>query len=766
MFKYLIVIPLLFLGLFSFAQQSIRGVVVNEKEEPVIAATVSILKQDSTLVSGVATNTKGEFSVNLNSKEDVLLRISSIGYKTAFAQLSDEYLKVILKEEATSIDEVVVVSDKILTEAEKDIIFVTETDRKNVASASDLISSLPQFSLNRVNNKINTSDGEPLLILINGIEADATKLLSLNPKKVKKIEHYQLPPARFSNLNTHAVINVITYENKEKGLDLNISANNSFTDGYGTNVVGIGVHDSINALEFQYFIDYRKFDDIFKNQKIQYATDDVFSNYQGVPGDYNGVYNRLTTEYKRTTKINSFSARLVYRDSRGDEDYTQNIVQSSAQKEQSERRNRKLEDAYRAYALDIYNACYFKNDKVLGVNIVGTLSDANSTSILSVNSSLSPSSNYSYTDFNNNESYSAIGELFYSQPIHRFKWTIGAKNYFKFLEQTYNNTHTSKLKQNKTYFYSGISGKIKGNSSFSYNIGVENTDAFIDRVSSSQKQSRAVLKSSLSVLVPLAQKHNLRFNSYLSSNVPSITDMADNRVFLDQSLIYRGEPNMTPYYVWGNQLRYQFSTPKLYFSPSIRYQSFMKPYLNAFIKEGDYIVKTYRQFDQLQDLYASLVLSWKPVDFFNLQTTYGFSYVSLHIDNEESYSFPSHYLSLKFLFNYENWRLSLENIEPYENMQGEIINQYGRSSHMQLSYSKNNISAAAWFWHQPNSSGYRTNSKFISMEEEKIWEGLRSVLGVKLTYNLQVGKKNRSSNKLLKNEDNSSGFSKNNTANF
>ncbi len=687
-------------------------------------------------------------------------------YKTEFVESKDNKLRIVLEKVEFSIDEVVVVSDKILTEAEKDIIIITDADRKNVSSATDLLSDLPQFSLDRINNKLKTSDGEPLLILINGIEADATKLLSLNPKKVKAIEHYQLPPARFSNLNTSAVINVVTYEQKERGLDLNISANNSFTDGYGTNVVSVGVHDSVNVLEFQYFIDYRKFDDILNNQKYQYIEDDVFSYYRGKAGDYNGSYNRLTAEYKRNTKLNSFSARLVYRNSRGFEDYKQNIEQSLTQKKGQELRTRRLEDFFGSYALDIYNAKHFRNNKVLGVNVVGTLSEANSTSALSVNSSLSPSLNYVYEDFNDNTSYSIIGELFYSQPISKLNWTIGAKNYFKFLEQTYNSTQSSSLEQNKAYIYSGISGKISKSSSFSYNIGVENTNALIDGTSSKLEQSKAVLKSSLSVLIPLGQKHKFRFNSYLSSNVPSITEMASNRVFLDQSLIYRGEPNMVPYYIWGSQLRYQFSTPKLYFTPTIRYQSFVDPYLSAFVKEGDYVVKTYRQFDRLKDLYASLMLSWKPVDFFNVQTTYGFSHVSLHIDGEESSSLPSHYLSLKFLFNYENWRLTLENTEPYENMQGEIINKYGRSSYVQLSYSKNNISAATWFWHQPNSSGYRTNSKLISVEEEKIWEGLRCVLGVKLTYNLQLGEKDRSAKKLLQNEDNSSGLSKNNTANF
>ncbi len=81
--KTILIILLFTIPAFAFSQQSISGVVVNEKEEPVIAATVSVLKQDSTFIHGTVTNARGEFSLEFKSPEntDVLLRISSVGYK-------------------------------------------------------------------------------------------------------------------------------------------------------------------------------------------------------------------------------------------------------------------------------------------------------------------------------------------------------------------------------------------------------------------------------------------------------------------------------------------------------------------------------------------------------------------------------------------------------------------------------------------------------------------------------------------------------------
>ncbi len=753
---------LLLFSTFSFSQRNITGVVTNEKEEPVIAATIAVLNPDSTLVSGTTTNAEGKFRLKLKNNKN-FLRISCIGYKTKFVQPLNNDLIIVLEDALINIDEILVKSDKILLEAEKDIIIISNADRKNTATATEMISGLSRFNIDPLNHKIQTSDGEPVLVLLNGIETDEIKLLSLSPKEIQKIEYYQLPPGRFSNLNSTSVMNIITYKKRDKGMDININTGNSFTDIYGDNTVSIGLYDSINSLDFQYFIDYRNLNDIIQNQEYTYFDKNTTSLYQGRPGKYRRTNNRFSTEYKRNTDSNKLSAKFILRRSDGFENYTQNITQN----EDVETRSRKLKDTYNSYALDIYNATYYKKDRIIGMNVVGTISDANSISDLSAIYTESSELNYEFEDINTNKGYSVIAEVFHTMSLNKVKWTVGVNNYYKLLKQTYNNHKETKIKRNRSYFYTGISGEIKNKIPYSFNIGFENTNASIE-TDEKQHQRMPVAKSSLSLLIPIAKKHKLRYASYLSSNVPSITEMAENYTYLDHALIYRGTSDISPYYVWGNRLNYQLTgSDNFYISPAVRYQLFFEPYQNAFIKEGDLIVKTYQTYDKLTDFYVSLSLNWKPLAFFNLQTTYGFSDVSLRSGNKKTENLIDQYFLTKLYFTHKNWKLSIINLEPYTNMDGEIITTYGRTLYTQLSYTRKNLNISGWFIHRPNQSSYRTASDIIDIKEEKTWNDLNSVIGIRLVYNLNIGNKRKKSvRKIVTNEDSSSGLSKNNTSNF
>lgn len=84
---------------------TIKGVVLDETDFPVIGA--SVLEKGTT--NGVITDIDGNFSINVSSKDAVLV-ISYIGYKTVELSASDSRLqKVVMKEDSEMLEEVVVV---------------------------------------------------------------------------------------------------------------------------------------------------------------------------------------------------------------------------------------------------------------------------------------------------------------------------------------------------------------------------------------------------------------------------------------------------------------------------------------------------------------------------------------------------------------------------------------------------------------------------------------------------------------------------------
>ena len=88
----------------AFAQRrEITGSVRTSSNEPVVGATV----MEKGTGNGTVTDTNGTFRLNVN--QDAMLVISFIGYKTETVKVSGNALKIVLREDLKSLDEVVVV---------------------------------------------------------------------------------------------------------------------------------------------------------------------------------------------------------------------------------------------------------------------------------------------------------------------------------------------------------------------------------------------------------------------------------------------------------------------------------------------------------------------------------------------------------------------------------------------------------------------------------------------------------------------------------
>ena len=82
-----------FLGIFllcSFgvSAETIKGSVVNERGEAMPFVTISVLAQDSTLLTGTITDDDGKYEIDLSTfnlqRSTFLLQASYVGYQTAF----------------------------------------------------------------------------------------------------------------------------------------------------------------------------------------------------------------------------------------------------------------------------------------------------------------------------------------------------------------------------------------------------------------------------------------------------------------------------------------------------------------------------------------------------------------------------------------------------------------------------------------------------------------------------------------------------------
>ena len=171
-------------------ERKISGTVIDEKGEPVIGASVVVVETKQ----GTITNIDGKFQVN--APQNGRLKISYIGYETQEVAIKDrQLLKIVLKEESTALNEVVVVgygtqSKKTLTGAVS-MVNMGDVEMNTVPNVSRaLAGKAAGFRVNqvsaqpggeakfRIRGEASTGAGNEPLFVIDGFPVSSTSNLS------------------------------------------------------------------------------------------------------------------------------------------------------------------------------------------------------------------------------------------------------------------------------------------------------------------------------------------------------------------------------------------------------------------------------------------------------------------------------------------------------------------------------------------------------------------------------------------------------------
>ncbi|WP_185782073.1 TonB-dependent receptor [Croceivirga lutea] len=97
---------LMLLGSFGFAQTTISGTVVDQDGVPVLGANVVIVGK----AEGAVTDFDGNFTLSTDEVPPFQLRVSSVGFSEAFANVTsnNQKLSITLEEQSTALDEIVI----------------------------------------------------------------------------------------------------------------------------------------------------------------------------------------------------------------------------------------------------------------------------------------------------------------------------------------------------------------------------------------------------------------------------------------------------------------------------------------------------------------------------------------------------------------------------------------------------------------------------------------------------------------------------------
>ena len=236
---------------------SIRGSVIDEKNNPMPYCNVLLLSPDSTFVNGCVTQNDGSFLMTGEEGIPYLLKVSYIGYATTTQNIQPHNLIQLLPD-AQALGEVTVVAERPMIEAKANGLKanVIGTPLAKMGTANDMLSHLPFVSERNGNYQV-IGYGTPEIYINNRKVRDMSELDRLRADEIVSTEIITVPGAEYANVAS--VIRIKTIKKRGQGWSGSIQTN--YSQGEKSNESG------------QFSLNYRTGGlDIFANGHIRRNT--------------------------------------------------------------------------------------------------------------------------------------------------------------------------------------------------------------------------------------------------------------------------------------------------------------------------------------------------------------------------------------------------------------------------------------------------------------------------------------------------------------
>jgi iron complex outermembrane recepter protein len=215
--------PFLCLAQTGTGHQSLKGKILDAvTQQPIHAATISLLRKDSVVIAGTASHEDGSFDMEDLPDGKFLLRISTIGYQPFTREISASYMGashsgiVRLTPVATQLQSVVVMGEKAVfkTEIDKKVFNVDRSLASKGGTAADALRQVPTLSIDATGN-VTLRNGAPV-ILVDGKTTTLT-LDQIPSDQIQSIEVIPNPSARYDAQGNHGIVNIVMKKNRKPG---------------------------------------------------------------------------------------------------------------------------------------------------------------------------------------------------------------------------------------------------------------------------------------------------------------------------------------------------------------------------------------------------------------------------------------------------------------------------------------------------------------------------------------------------------------------
>jgi hypothetical protein len=751
-----------------YAQVSLKGCVKDDVNVPVPFANVAMYStaDTSVLKYGTITDLNGNYDFKNIKEDNYLLVVSYMGFKNlrdtivivkgGENQLVHNHTLVV---DAKMLDAATVRESRVNIQSDKTTYSILPSDIKGKSSALDLTTIVPLVIYDPVNEKISSAEGKSMKILVNGMNANEIELKTLKPEHIARIEHYDIPPARYADFG--GVLNIIT-KVREDGFAAGGNLSSAFTTGFGNEML----YFKYNKGRSQIGADYSLYHRNYKKNKIETSYDYMFNQTRmqrfqrsnsafGYDDNYvNLTYvNQKENDYAIKIKL-SPNFMTSHSNNNSQIDYIE------AQESESRTGTNIQQQSVLGPTADIYLWKQLKNKQELALNIVGTgfiTSNDYSKNEFSDNGSLLLEDNM----LEKNRKMSLIGEINYSVEFSKARFNAGysieANNLNSKVTNSFENIEykTSFL---KNYLYTELSGK-SGKLSYKASLGLSN----IQRETFTQQFNDWVFRPSALLGYSLGKGGVISMQYRMYSTEPSIAQLSNNRVYVTEHIIRQGNPELR--HSISNEIRLDWSwgTKFLDLKLSTIYLHTQRP-INSYFSQGEeYIViasengiwsKSY------VGVYSGTIKPFKSnIITARIQGQVLKSELSSTLAGNYSHVYAPMWYQINFL--YKNWSAQYQGNIVGRALNGPYLRSNENQSNIIIGYTKGNLMISAscyWFLTKSKYSTVTIPESLVKYSSSNWIDDNKSMIVLGLRYNIFKGIKYNEKASKLQNADRDTGM--------
>ena len=760
-----IILGTLFLSTYLMAANKITGKIIDGNNNRHIEyANVSLMGQDSTFITGAATDNTGSFLLKGVKDGDYILCISCVGYENSYLSIRNLQANMDLGELPLSPDNVVlegitVTASPVIKKTDRQIILPTEMQTKAASNGIGLLKNLQlsRILVNPIDNRITVPGGDNVQLKINGVEVTQAEITAIRPADVIRIEYIDNPGARYGNAG--AILNYIV-KRRESGGSVSSDLTNGVSDpGYGEHNLSAKYHFNKSELSTTVYWSRRNLKWTRENYESFRFPEELLENKEiGIPTKikYDNLSFNLNYSYQDNDKqLLNIAFRNQYNDMPNS---MSDRISTLHERDNSYFISDRSSSKVLIPSLDIYYQRNLKNKQTIYADIVTSYLDSkNERTFIQkpLENGDTDTGIYSQTK---GEKYSIIGEGIYEKQFNTGKLTGGVKHTQAYLQNGYSGNVENKITMNtaETYLFAEYQSKIKW---LDYTIGMGATRTY----NSQEKYSseKYILKPSLSLSYSINGQWFFRYNGYISGYAPSLADLNDISQAMDKYQIRKGNPDLEPVTFYANTLSASWQSRHVSIDLFGRYSYDDKPIMESTYHEDGYFVRTtenHKGFHRI-NLETSIqirpykeYISIKMTPFLNRYISYGSTYTHTHTNVG---------LRGSLMAMYKNWALMAEMNTSNHTLWGETLTKEEKLHTIMAGYNTEKWSISAGVLN-PFTKKYEQEienlSKSAPYRQLAYSKNLRLLFMVNASFTFDFGKKHNSQGRRLNNRDTDTGI--------